>query len=227
MVPLSFQPVLQRPRERLRHLGVQQLSLEELIITIIGSGARGHQVHALALQLAEIMRRPIFRLDDLLAVPGIGLARATALMAAFHLPAKIQQDGSGHATLSSPEKLYNACSDLLEKAQEHLVVFFLSSRCTALQREIVSIGTATASLVHPREVFRAAIHHNASAIALAHNHPSGNFEPSEADKIVTQQVAAAGKIIGIDLVDHLVCTAFGFTSLKMASPHLFCYAKPV
>jgi len=227
MVPLFHQPQTQRPRERLQRYGVEHLSVQELVCLIIGSGGKNNRIHTLAEHIANVVQRPSFHLQDLLNVPGIGMARAASLMAALQLPQAVKQDQNAQLALTNPEKLYAACEDLLEKAQEHLVIFYLSSRCTVIQREVISVGTATASLVHPREVFRAAMQHNASAIALAHNHPSGNAEPSEADLIATQTIATAGSIVGIELVDHLVCSVRGYTSLKMDSPQLFCYAKPI
>jgi DNA repair protein RadC len=227
MVPITLQPPLHRPRERLRHQGIATLSLEDTLCLILGSGNAASDVRSLARSLLPLLYRAECSLNDLLAIPGIGLARAASVLAALHLPAKIEQNNGAYQALTNPDHLYKACQDLVVHHQEHLVVFYLSSRSTVIERELISIGTATASLIHPREVFRAAIHHNAVAIALAHNHPSGSTDPSGADCTVTQEVAHAGHIVGIELVDHLICSQHGFTSLKMAQPHLFCYPKNI
>jgi DNA repair protein RadC len=110
---------------------------------------------------------------------------------------------------------------LVELPQECLVVFYLTVRNKTLARDTVSLGTATASLVHPREVFRPAIQHNASHIVLAHNHPSGDPSPSQADKTVTRAMARAGHYLGIELLDHVICSKEGHVSLKSTSPNLF------
>lgn len=102
------------------------------------------------------------------------------------------------------------------------MVLYLNTHLSHICREVVTIGTVSASLIHPREVFRPAIACNASAIALAHNHPSGVARPSSADREVTMRIAAAGNCIGIQLVDHLICAGETYTSLKMEAPELFC-----
>ena len=152
-------------------------------------------------------------------MPGVGLAKAAALAAALRLSPTLERETA--LSLVSPERVYHACSDLLSRNQEHLVVFYVNVRNQVLNREVVSVGTLTASLIHSREVFRPAIKESAAAIVLAHNHPSGDPTPSEADILVTKQIARAGRIIGIDLLDHVVCASSGYVSLKEKNPDLF------
>ena len=222
MKPISLISNPVRPRERLQDQGVDALSLEDLVSLILGSGSSSNDVTHCARQVIPVLLKRKPNIRQLTSIEGVGVARATALLAAVKMSEKIRQYQLELPELSSPDLLYKACQDLLTKTQEHLVVFYLSSHSTILQRETVTIGTATASLIHPREVFRAAIVHNASAIALAHNHPSGNTTPSKADLDVTKEIAKAGSVIGISLIDHLICSPLGYTSLKIASPYLFC-----
>ena len=132
--------------------------------------------------------------------------------------------GEPAAELSDPWKIFQACQDIVRSPQEHLVVFYLNVRNREINRDTISIGTASASLIHPREVFRPAIVQNASHIVLAHNHPSGDPTPSQADKEVTVQLVRAGQLLSIQLLDHLICCPDKFVSLQSAFPHLFCYA---
>lgn len=224
---MRYQSRERRPRERLIRYGAESLSLHDVLCLIVGSGASGRTVDQIAQEVAHILVRPSVSFADLAAVQGIGVARATALLAALELRGKIIQATTKGQGLTSPDALYQACEYIQKESQEHLVVFYLSSRCTIVQKETLTIGTATASLIHPREVFRSAIQHNATAIALAHNHPSGNTEPSQADIAVTKQIAHSGQMLGIELVDHLICSPFGYTSLKMVYPNLFCYAETI
>ena len=196
------------------------MGISELIALIIGTGMHGVDV----LDLAAAVRTQLISgnrsVHALAEIPGIGIRKAAAIVAALQLPDRLRQLEQG-TKLTSPELLYQACSDFLDQPQEQVVVFYLSTRHSVLRREIVSIGTASASLVHPRDVFRSAICCNASHIALAHNHPSGSLEPSQADLQLTQQLAQAGHQLGIQLIDHLICTQAGFTSLKIDYPQIF------
>lgn len=116
--------------------------------------------------------------------------------------------------LQSPNEVYDQLKDLREKKQEHFVIFCLDVRNCMLSREVVSIGTLTASLVHPREVFAPALERRAAAIIAAHNHPSGDVKPSEEDRQATRRLKDAGRLIGIELLDHVIFTAQTFFSFR-------------
>jgi len=209
-----------RPRERLQARGVSAASLEDVLAVIIGSGSGRIDVLSLATAVAAKLKTGLATSQELADIPGIGASRALQIIAALHLGAKVRQVQQATA-LNTSSKVYEAMSDLLGKAREHLAVFFLDSHCLSLRREIVSIGTVSATLAHPREVFRPAISYGASYIIVAHNHPSGLAQPSEADEEITRQLYAAGQIIGIDLLDHVICAREGYHSLAHHSPHLF------
>jgi DNA repair protein RadC len=136
---------------------------------------------------------------------------------------------SDAAILTKPSEATATCSEsvlpilepIRDRSQEHLLVITVDSRLKVIAVHTASIGTASASLVHAREVFRPAILDNAVCVILAHNHPSGDRSPSPADLDVTRRVAEAGRILGIELLDHLIVAAGGSTSLKLSHPHLF------
>lgn len=226
MQALTTLPPHARPRERLAKQGADGLSLIETVALILGSGKRGVSILELANRVVGSLLTNGPSLGDLAEIPGIGTGKASAIIAAYSLAGKVAQYQAA-TELTAPERIYAACADILEDPQEKLVAFYVSSRFTILKREVISVGTVDASLIHPREVFRPAILSNASHLVIAHNHPSGNKLPSNADIAVTRRLAEAGEHIGIALLDHLVCTPQGYTSLKIAYPHLFCYAKPV
>jgi len=219
MTPLTHLPTFRKPRERLWEHGPSALTLEEVVAVLLGSGSSQHDVLSLSYQVALQLRNGKPSLAQLAQIPGIGSAKAAVIMAAFQLPAVLEREEP--SPLLSSEHIYSACRDLLLQPQENLVVFFLSARHQPLRRETVTVGTATASLVHPREVFRPAIVHNATSIILAHNHPSGDPTPSVADRQATRSIAQAGVHLGITLLDHVICAAKSYTSLKAESPELF------
>lgn len=219
MPTLTHLPLHKLPRERLWEHGAPALSVEELLKVLLGSGCAAHTVDELSFQIAELLRYGPVSVHALARIPGIGQAKAALISAALELGTALAKQRP--ATFTEAAEVYNACSDLLTLPQEHLVVFYLNVRNQPTQREIVTVGTATASLVHPREVFRSAISHNVSSIILAHNHPSGDCTPSEADKQATKRVARAGRELGIELLDHVICASKGFTSLRQLEPGLF------
>ncbi len=123
--------------------------------------------------------------------------------------------GREEVVVRGPEDLYKLLRPRIAKAdREHFVAVLLSSRNTVIGIETVSVGSLNASIVHPREVFKPAIVHSASALALAHNHPSGDVTPSEEDLAITKRLRDAGHLLGIDLLDHLIIGKSAYTSLK-------------
>lgn len=194
--------------------------MEDLLAILLRTGSRGSDVLALSERIRDSLLSGQSDASQLALIPGVGPSKAAIIAAALQLPQSLRQR-SGTFVLSDPATVYASCQDLLREPQEHLVVFFLTVRNQQIARETVSIGTASASLLHPREVFRPAIIHNASHVVVAHNHPSGDPLPSSADRDATLQLARAGRQVGIELVDHVVCGRDGYVSLKASSPELF------
>ncbi len=121
---------------------------------------------------------------------------------------------NGLASLDGPSLVWQFLHDLRDKPQEHFVALYLDARDRLIHRETVSIGTLTASLVHPREVFAPAVERRAAALIVAHNHPSGDPEPSPEDRQATRRLSQAGRILGIGLLDHVVVTRTGYFSFR-------------
>ncbi len=204
------------PREKLAQRGVRALSEVELLALILGSGIRGRGVLAMARPLARRGAEALsgWPLARWLGVPGIGLARAAALVAAFELGRRACRPRLGGVTIRGPEDVLAQVRDLPRARREHFVVLLLNARHEIQCREVVSIGSLNASIVHPREVFLPAIQQSAASIVLVHNHPSGDPEPSEEDLSITRRLVQVGELVGIEVLDHVIVAARGLVSLK-------------
>ncbi|MDE2290817.1 MAG: DNA repair protein RadC [Elusimicrobia bacterium] len=210
--------VPERPRERLRARGAAALPDEELLACVLGVGTSGKD----ALELArELLRRhaggALSRLDvgALSAEPGLGPARAARLAAAFELSRRwAGADASAPEPIDSPRRALRELGELAPLKKEHFVALYLDACHRPLHRETVSVGTLTASLVHPREVFAPALERPAAALIVAHNHPSGDPEPSREDRETTRRLCEAGRILGLPLLDHLIVAARGYFSFR-------------
>ena len=196
-----------RPREKLQARGAAALSDYELLMAIIGSGSAHADVTKIARDVRKILGEKGSNLayEDLLKIKGLGAAKAAQLMASFELWRR-QFEVSERPIIDSPEKAAEQFADIRDKKQEYFVCLTLDGANRLIAKRVISIGTLTASLVHPREVFAEAITDRAASIIVAHNHPSGNLEPSIADKEVTERLRQAGEILGIDLLDHILIT---------------------
>ncbi len=157
--------------------------------------------------------------EDLSKIKGIGPAKACTILAAAELvkrALKIQDEGL--PVVSSVKDVVLQVSYLREKTREHLMAIYLNARNELLFRKHIFIGTLNANLVHPREIFSEALKQNAASVILVHNHPSGDPEPSEDDLEITKRIIEAGKIMGIDVLDHIIITktkVFSFKEKKL------------
>jgi DNA repair protein RadC len=205
-----------RPREKLRARGPSALADAELLALVLGSGTAGRSALRIGRHLAR--RSP----DELgawssarwLLVPGVGPAHAAALVAAFELGRRAAEGAPGGAAIRSPEDVLAQVRDLARARKEHFVVLLLNARHEMQCREVVSIGSLNASIVHPREVFQPAIMHSAAAVVLVHNHPSGDPEPSEEDLNITRRLVQVGEVVGIAVLDHVIVAMRGLVSLR-------------
>lgn len=211
-------PRLDRPREKLIQYGPEKLSDAELLAILLRSGSKGQNVVELS---KNIFRRiqsggkniADATFEDLRKMFGLGDAKACEIIACFELGKRVLKDKKAELFLS-PRDVWEALKDIRDNKKENFVVFFLDVRYQEIKREVISVGTLTESLVHPREVFEPAIRHSAAQILIAHNHPSGSPEPSEEDKEVTRRFVAAGKLLGIEVTDHIIVTSMSFLSFK-------------
>lgn len=214
-------PVSERPREKAQRFGVEQLSTAELIAILLRSGSRRDSAIALANRLLSLTQTGLsdlagLTLHQLMEVPGIGLAKATTLLACFELGRRQSLNiAEPRQRLNSPQ----AVAELVKGRLAHLrrevfLVLQLNVKNDVIAEEIVSQGTISSSIVHPREVFQNAIKNGAAAIIVTHNHPSGDPSPSDEDLQVTRRLVETGKIIGIPLLDHVIIGQNDSFSLK-------------
>ena len=203
-----------RPREKLQARGAEALSDYELLMAIIGSGTQYADVTKLAREVQKLLKEKGSELayEDLLNVKSLGPAKATNIMAGFELWRR-QFEVSARPIIDSPEKAVEQLVDIRDKKQEYFVCLTLDGANRLIAKRIITIGTLTASLVHPREVFAEAIADRAASIIVAHNHPSGTLTASSADSEVTQRLEEAGVVLGIKLVDHLIVSSSGHLSI--------------
>ena len=215
-------PLAERPRERLVSLGPDALSEQELLACVLGRGISGESVLEAARRLLAAFGslRGIAEasVEQLAEVHGIGPAKAAQLKAAAEFAKR--------AAMRSPEP--PACIDsleaaaallrprLAEKRKEHFLAVLLNNRHQLIRISEIAIGSLSATLVHPRELFTEAIAASAAAVIIAHNHPSGDPEPSDDDIALTRRVVEAGALLGIEVLDHVIIASRGVVSLRAA-----------
>lgn len=197
-------PVSERPREKLKRKGAQALSDLELMAILVGSGTPKLDVMALASRLLKSMDGAGAAPDlaDLSKVEGIGPAKASLVVAALEFSRRrIRPRG---VKIAFPPDVYPLIRHVADRRQEHFLCISLNGANEVIAVRTVSVGLVNRALVHPREVFADPITDRASAVIVAHNHPSGNLSPSQDDLDVTRQLQEAGKTLGIKLLDHLI-----------------------
>ena len=200
----------ERPQERLEKLGVQALSDAELLAMILRSGPKGIDVLTMSRQLLDeatsLVNLLRWSADDFQKIHGIGKVKALQLIAVMDFAKRIlKEDDSGATIFDNPEVVANHFRTVIAGEEiERFWTLCLDRKNRLIRRVEVTKGTATSSLAHPREVFRDAIRLSSAAVIVAHNHPSGDPAPSRADIQVTRQLREAAKVIGIDLLDHVV-----------------------
>ncbi len=213
---LKALPLEERPRERLAQQGSDSLSTIELLAILLGSGTQRRSVLELASDLlgyfGSVAHLAEASLQELQQVRGIGQAKAIQIKAAFALLNRLEGRAQ-RPLLDTPEKVYALIrTDLSQQKVEMLMVILRDVRKGCLHKEVISKGTLTELLLHPREIYHLAIKHRAHSLIIAHNHPSGDPTPSSRDKEMTQLLNAAGKILGIELADHLIIGADAYFS---------------
>ena len=207
---LKDQPVSERPRERLAALGADVLSHAELIAILLRTGLKGVNAVEIGKQLVQkygtLQSLARASVADLQNMKGIGRDKAVTLVAAFALARKMAGELQYESpVLDNPENVVRLLREKnLVKNVETLQVLLLNTRRRLIRVEEITDGTIDTLLVHPREVFKTAIAANAAAVVLAHNHPSGDPTPSEADIKVTRDLIRAGQLLKIEVLDHVI-----------------------
>jgi len=211
---ISDRHPLDRPREKLARYGAARLSDVELLMAIVGSGNARADVGKIAREVLKILRQKggDVSYDDLRSVVGLGEAKIPVILASLELARRYLLD-SDQPIIDSPEKAVELLADIRDKKQEYFVCLTLDGANRLITKRVVTIGTLTASLVHPREVFADAIADRAASVIVAHNHPSGSLEASQADREVTNRLRQAGELLGISLVDHIIITKLSYISI--------------
>jgi DNA repair protein RadC len=206
-------PRRERPREKLQDKGVQALSDVELLAVLLGSGTKGANVMSLAVRLLRVLdaEGAAPDLDALCAVAGVGPAKASLVVAALEFSRRrIRPRG---VKIAFPPDIYPLIRHMADRRQEHFICISLNGANEVIAIRTVSMGLVNRALVHPREVFADPITDRAASIIVAHNHPSGNLTPSRDDLDVTRQLKAAGRTLGIKVLDHLIFNMETYYSL--------------
>ena len=209
-------PAHDRPREKLLRKGAAALSDQELLAVLLGKGTPGMDVMTLAGKLARVIDEKGLGVhaEDLTSFSGVGDAKATLILAAIEFARRrIKPEG---AKIETPADLLPHVRHYADRRQEHFLCASINGANEILNIRVVSIGLVDRTPVHPREVFAEALSDRASAIIVAHNHPSGGLEPSASDVEVTGQLKAAGAVMGISLLDHIIFNQRGYFSFLEA-----------
>ena len=207
-------PKHEQPREKLIEKGVENLRDNELMAILLRTGIEGKNVLKVSEEiLRKFPKKKLLALDfeRLSKIKGIGEGKACLLLSAFELTKRaLDVEDNNLPAINNVKDAVAQLQELRTAKKEHFVVLYLNARNQLIHKETISVGTLNASLVHPREVFYPAIEYLAASIIVAHNHPSGNVEASEDDITLTQRLSDAGKLLGVELVDHVIITDSSF-----------------
>jgi DNA repair protein RadC len=213
-------PEEERPRERLVKEGPETLSNQELLAIILRTGTKQESVLQLSYRIIQYFEGLRLlkdaSIEELTSINGVGTAKAVQLIAAMELGRRVSRlQLEERYTIRSPEDGANyVMEDMRFLSQEHFVCLYLNTKNQVLHRQTVFVGSLNASIVHPREVFREAFRRSAASLICFHNHPSGDPTPSREDIEVTKRLAECGKMLGIDMLDHIIIGDQKFISLK-------------
>ncbi|QCT94628.1 JAB domain-containing protein [Caminibacter mediatlanticus TB-2] len=205
---------LDKPREKLIKKGLKALKDYELMAILLGSGVKNKDVLKLSKEIINLFQKDfnLLNLEKLLSIHGLGIAKASQILSAIELSKRylIKQNKK----ITSPKDIYYELKEYQNKKQEYFIALYLDGANYLCFKEVITIGILNQSLVHPREVFAPAIENRCASIIIAHNHPSGELIPSEADIKVTKRLKESGKILGIELLDHIIISKDGFYSFS-------------
>lgn len=217
MVKIKDLPKHERPREKMIEMGASNLKNKELLAILLRAGHEKKN----AIELADevFVKYPMKKLlnfssEDFLKIKGIDTSKACTLLAAFELTKRaLEVEDNNLPTINSAKDAVAQLQELRTAKKEHFVVLYLNARNQLIYKETISVGTLNASLVHPREVFKPAIDFLAASIIIAHNHPSGESLASETDVVLTERLRDAGRLLGIEVVNHVIITKNDFVCI--------------
>ena len=199
------------PHDRLERLGPMAVRDAELLGVVIGKPDRAEVI------LSDYPKESLvdMTLEQLARIEGVSKAKARTLIAAFELARRGLHRGLGvQPVISAPSDSLHYLTDIRDQQREHFLCLYLNARNQVIRTEVVSIGSLSSAIVHPREVFALAVALHAASVILAHNHPSGDVSPSQDDINLTRRLVQAGEILGIDILDHLIIGGEDFLSMK-------------
>ncbi len=211
-------PDEERPREKMIANGPRNLSVAELLAIVLGTGTKREEVMTMASRLLrEYGEKTIINQSNPSIIArelNLPLTKACQVVACFELGRRMYQKKSdGLTNIRSARQAFDYLTDMRNLNKEQFRGLYLNSRYQLIHDETISVGSINASIVHPREVFQPAIQYGASAIIIAHNHPSGEIKASAADREITEKLKAAGKILGIEVLDHIIIADNKFISI--------------
>jgi len=203
-----------KPREKLVAKGVEALKNEELLAILLGSGIQGKDVRKLAKEIVAMLDKGFdtLTLNKLCDIHGLGIAKASQILASIELSKRYLIRSNRRIT--DAKDVYEELKSFSTKSQEYFLTITLDGASHIINTRTVFIGTLNQSLVHPREVFSDAIADRAAGIIIAHNHPSGTLEASRADISITQRLKEVSKLVGIELLDHVILSKHGYYSFS-------------
>lgn len=207
-------PQFDRPREKMAQKGAKALSNIELLAVLLGSGIKGKDVFEVAKDILRLAQNDFdnISLERLKDIEGVGLAKACQIMAAIEFSKRfLIKDG---IKIKNVDDVVRLTEELKDKKQEYFLSLTLDGASIMIQKRIVFIGTLNHSIVHPREIFADAISDRAAGIIFVHNHPDGSVEPSKEDIAITQRLMEVGRIVGIEIIDHIIISKNGHFSFQ-------------
>ena len=207
-------PQFDRPREKMEQKGAKALSNLELLAVLLGSGIKGKGVFEVAKDILNLTKDNFdsINIETLKNIEGVGLAKACQIMAAIEFAKRfLIKEG---IKIKNTEDVVNLTRELKDKKQEYFLSLTLDGASNLIQKRTVFIGTLNHSVVHPREVFADAISDRAAGIIFVHNHPSADISPSKEDIAITRRLIETGKIVGIEVIDHIIVSRNGHFSFQ-------------
>jgi len=204
-------PKADRPREKMQQKGAESLSDQELLAILLGSGTKGSDVLTVAGRILKVLDgNKELSLEELRKIEGIGPAKATLIAAALEFARRrIRPEG---LRISFPADVLPLIQHYADRKQEHFICISINGANEVIKSRVVSVGLVNKTQVHPREVFADPIADRAAAVIVAHNHPAGTLTPSTEDREITEQLKAAGSVLGIRLLDHIIFNHKGYYS---------------
>ena len=205
---------MDKPREKLLKKGVKALKDYELVAILLGTGTKGKDVIKLSREIVKLFEDDFsnLTLEKLLNIHGLGSAKASQILSAIELSSRYLI--KNNKKISNAQEVYEELKPYKDKQQEYFLALYLDGANHLIETKIITIGTLNQSLVHPREVFSYALEKRCASIIVAHNHPSGVLTPSNEDINVTKRLQESAKILGIELLDHVIFTKDSFMSLR-------------